>query len=42
MMSLQEPPEEARSGEWWVLMERVFHMGQEPADEPFVEPARLS
>ena len=42
MMSLQEPPEDARSGEWWVLMERVFHMDQEPANEPFVEPARLS
>lgn len=42
MKTLQEPPAEARSGEWWALMEPVFHMDQEPANEPLVEPARPS
>ena len=42
MKTLQEPPLEARSGEWWALMEPVFHMEQEPANEPLVEPARPS
>jgi L-rhamnose mutarotase len=29
MKSLQEPPPEAREGEWWAAMEPVFHL--EPA-----------
>lgn len=32
MKSLQEPPAEAREGEWWAAMEPVFHLEQgEPA-----------
>lgn len=27
MKGLQEPPAEARPGEWWAVMEPVFHMG---------------
>ena len=30
MKSLQEPPAEARAGEWWAAMEPVFHL-EEPA-----------
>lgn len=26
MKSLQEPPAEAREGEWWAVMEPVFHL----------------
>jgi L-rhamnose mutarotase len=28
MKSLQEPSADARAGEWWALMEPVFHLGQ--------------
>ena len=28
MKSLQEPPAEARAGEWWAFMEPVFHLEQ--------------
>jgi L-rhamnose mutarotase len=43
MKSLQEPPAEARAGDWWALMEPVFHMDeQEPAGARLVESARLS
>lgn len=28
MLSLQESPAEARRGEWWALMEPVFHLDQ--------------
>ena len=31
MKSLQEPPADARPGEWWARMEPVFHLtGEEP------------
>jgi L-rhamnose mutarotase len=30
MKSLQEPSPEARKGEWWAVMEPVFHLDQEP------------
>ena len=43
MKSLQEPDPNARAGEWWALMEPVFHMDQfEPSVAPHAEPARLS
>jgi L-rhamnose mutarotase len=43
MKSLQEPPAEARAGEWWALMEPVFHMDQqEPSVARLVESARIS
>jgi L-rhamnose mutarotase len=28
MKSLQEPPAEARAGEWWAFMDPVFHLEQ--------------
>ena len=31
MKSLQEQPAEARPGEWWALMEPVFHLDQSAA-----------
>jgi len=43
MKNLQEPLAEARAGEWWAVMEPVFHMHQqEPAIDRPVEPARVS
>ena len=43
MKNLQEPPAEARAGEWWALMEPVFHMHQqEQAVVRTTGPARLS
>jgi L-rhamnose mutarotase len=43
MMSLQEPDAAARSGEWWALMEPIFHMDQqEPAVARFAQPALRS
>jgi L-rhamnose mutarotase len=43
MRTLQEPIADARAGEWWSLMECVFHMDQhEPAVAHHAEPARLS
>jgi L-rhamnose mutarotase len=43
MKSLQEPDANAQEGEWWALMEPVFHMDQkEPAIVRLAEPARLS
>lgn len=43
MKSLQEPLPEAPAGEWWALMEPVFHMDQqEPAGGPLAQSARRS
>jgi L-rhamnose mutarotase len=43
MKTLQEPDAAAAPGQWWALMERVFHMDQsEPAAASHVEPARIS
>jgi L-rhamnose mutarotase len=40
MMTLQEPDAAARSGEWWALMEPIFHMDQqEPAVARLTQPA---
>jgi L-rhamnose mutarotase len=36
MKSLQEPTEEARAGEWWAVMEPVFHLNQDTAEEPAI------
>jgi L-rhamnose mutarotase len=36
MTSLQEPPAEARAGEWWAAMEPVFHLDQDTAEEPAI------
>ena len=36
MKSLQEPSEEARAGEWWAVMEPVFHLTQDTAEEPAI------
>ena len=36
MKSLQEPTEEARAGEWWAVMEPVFHLNQHTAEEPAI------
>jgi L-rhamnose mutarotase len=33
MKSLQEPPAEARGGEWWAVMEPVFHLDQTTSEE---------
>ncbi len=33
MKSLQVPSEEARAGEWWAVMEPVFHLNQDTAEE---------
>jgi L-rhamnose mutarotase len=33
MKSLQEPPPEAREGEWWAVMEPVFHLGSHEHQE---------
>ena len=34
MKSLQTPSVEARAGEWWAVMEPVFHLTRETAEEP--------
>jgi L-rhamnose mutarotase len=39
MKSLQEPPAEARAGEWWAAMEPVFHLDQETVAH-VAKPAR--
>ena len=36
MKSLQEPPAEARAGEWWAAMEPVFHLDQTTSEEPAI------
>lgn len=36
MKSLQEPAAEARAGEWWAVMEPVFHLNQDTAEEPAI------
>jgi L-rhamnose mutarotase len=36
MTSLQEPPAEARAGEWWAVMEPVFHLDDKTAEEPAI------
>ena len=38
MKSLQERPAEARPGEWWALMEPVFHLNQNMAISGPPEP----
>jgi len=35
MKSLQAPPDEAQAGEWWAVMEQVFHLDQE-TQEPAI------
>lgn len=43
MQSLQEPPAEAREGEWWTAMEPVFHLEQgEPAIAHVADRSRTS
>ena len=43
MQSLQEPPAEARDGEWWAAMEPVFHLEQgEPAIAHLADRPRTS
>lgn len=43
MQSLQEPPAEARAGEWWAAMEPVFHLEQgEPAIAHLADRSRTS
>ena len=43
MQSLQEPPPEARAGEWWAAMEPVFHLEQgEPAIAHVADRSRTS
>lgn len=41
MKSLQEPPVEAAAGEWWAVMEPVFHL-EEPALAHVADRARTS
>ena len=36
MKSLQEPPAGARPGEWWAVMEPVFHLGSADQQEPAI------
>jgi L-rhamnose mutarotase len=36
MKSLQEPSEDARAGEWWAVMEPVFHLNEHTAEEPAI------
>jgi L-rhamnose mutarotase len=36
MKSLQEPVGDARAGEWWAVMEPVFHLNQDTAEEPAI------
>jgi L-rhamnose mutarotase len=36
MKSLQEPVEDARADEWWAVMEPVFHLNQDTAEEPAI------
>jgi len=42
MKSLQQPPVEARAGEWWAVMEPVFHLEQEPAIAHLTDPSHTS
>jgi L-rhamnose mutarotase len=46
MKTLQEPPAEARPGEWWAFMDPVFHMDQMDQQNAAVargaEPPHLS
>ena len=53
MKALQQPPVEARAGEWWAVMEPVFHLDQgavtsgsiaqqEPAIAQLADPSRKS
>ena len=43
MKSLQEPSAGAADGEWWAVMERVFHLeAQEPAIARAAERSRTS
>jgi L-rhamnose mutarotase len=43
MKSLQEPVADARAGEWWAVMEPVFHLEQgEPAIAHVADRARHS
>jgi L-rhamnose mutarotase len=43
MKNLQEPVAEARPGEWWALMEPVFHMNQQEPDVVRADrPTRLT
>ena len=48
MTSLQEPAPDARAGEWWAVMEPVFHLDQEsfepeePAIAHVADPPRAS
>lgn len=37
MKSLQERPAEARPGEWWALMEPVFHLDERAATSGAIE-----
>ena len=36
MKSLQAPSVDARAGEWWALMEPVFHLNRDTAEEPAI------
>jgi L-rhamnose mutarotase len=36
MKSLQEPSVEASAGEWWAVMEPVFHLTRETSEEPAI------
>jgi L-rhamnose mutarotase len=36
MKSLQEPSVDARAGEWWAVMEPVFHLNQDTVEEPAI------
>ena len=36
MKSLQEPASRGAAGEWWAVMEPVFHLNQGTAEEPAI------
>ena len=36
MKSLQEPSAEAPAGEWWAVMQPVFHLTRETVEEPAI------
>jgi L-rhamnose mutarotase len=36
MKSLQQPVAEARAGEWWAVMEPVFHLNHDTAEDPAI------
>jgi L-rhamnose mutarotase len=42
MKSLQEPPAEARTGEWWAFMDPVFHLEQGAAIAHVADRSRTS